>query len=199
MAKSLRRKLRQMDRLKVVSAEERARLILDERTEHLASRQAALATETVDEAQVLICGAGQERYGIPLQAVAEVLPFQGCMPVPDGSPALVGVFGRNGRLVSVIDLGAALGNAPTPTDSENQHLVLLRREQPRVALLVSRAYGVSAVAPLAMSETGGFRSEAVIGYAEARTGLADQERVLSLLDVDRLLRPFLPNSPVSGV
>jgi purine-binding chemotaxis protein CheW len=200
MAKSLRRqKLRDINRRKVLSAEERARVILDERTEHLASRRTSLTAPASNETQVLICGAGQERYGIPIQAVSEVLPFQACMPIPDGPPALAGVFGRNGRLVSVIDLGAALGSTGTPSDGESRHLVLLRREQPQVALLVDRAHGVSTVTPLATSEAGSFRSEAVTGYAEAKAGLADQESVLSLLDVDRLLRPFLPNSPVSGV
>jgi purine-binding chemotaxis protein CheW len=200
MAKSLRRqKLREINRRKVLSAEERVRLILDERTEHLASRLTSRADPAPDETQVLICGAGQERYGVPIQAVSEVLPFQACMPIPDGSPALVGVFGRNGRLVSVVDLGAALGGTPTPSDAESRHLVLLRRAQPQVALLVDRAYGVSTVTPLATSDASSFRSDAVTGYAEAKTELADQERVLSLLDVDRLLRPFLPNSPVSGV
>jgi purine-binding chemotaxis protein CheW len=199
MAKSPRwQKLKDINRLKVLSAEERARVILDERTERLASRRISSTVAAPDETRVLICGAGQERYGIPVQAVSEVLPFQACMPIPDGPPALMGVFARNGRLVSVIDLGAALGSA-TSSDGENRHLVLLRREQPQVALLVDRAYEVSPVTQLATSKAGGFRSEAVTGYAEAGAGLADRERVLSLLDVDRLLRPFLPSSPVSGV
>jgi purine-binding chemotaxis protein CheW len=199
MAKSPRwQKLKDINRLKVLSAEERARVILDERTERLASRRISSTVAAPDETRVLICGAGEERYGIPVQAVSEVLPFQACMPIPDGPPALMGVFARNGRLVSVIDLGAALGSAMS-SDGENRHLVLLRREQPQVALLVDRAYEVSPVTQLATSKAGGFRSEAVTGYAEAGAGLADRERVLSLLDVDRLLRPFLPSSPVSGV
>jgi purine-binding chemotaxis protein CheW len=199
MAESPRQDLRRIARRKFLSDKERTRLILDERTEHLASRGAEQASEIAEEAQVLVCGAGQERFGIPLRDIAEILPFQACMPVSDGTPALVGVFGRNGRLVSVIDLGTALGATTAPSDSEGRHLVLLRREQPRVALLVDRAHGVSVITPLATHESGGFRSEAVTGYAQAKTSLADRERVLSLLDVDRLLRPFLPNSPVPGV
>ncbi|WP_230529995.1 chemotaxis protein CheW [Microvirga roseola] len=198
MAQSLRRKLKLINRAKALSAEERARLILDERTERLAARDDEKAAPEAEAARVLVCGAGSENFGVPVEAVAEVLPSQECVPVPDGPQALLGVFGRNGRLVSVIDLAAALGMPPSGSDDEGGHFVLLRNEQPQVALRVDRALAVSAVAPLT-DEAGGFRSEAVTGYAKAESGLADQDRILSLLDTDRLLRPFLPSSPVPGV
>jgi purine-binding chemotaxis protein CheW len=100
--------------------------------------------------------------------------------------------------VSVIDLSAALGIGP-PAGEASGHDVLLRRQQPQVALRVGRAHAVSAIVPLAGHEGGGFRQEAVTGYARVQSGFADPERILSLLDVDALLRPFLPASPVTGV
>ncbi|MFC4175673.1 chemotaxis protein CheW [Microvirga sp. GCM10011540] len=199
MAKSLRRKLRQLDRTRLLSAEERARFILDERTERLASRPGDRTEPVADVTRVLICGAGHEHYGIPLDRIAEILPFRPPMPVPGGPAALMGVLGRGGHLVSVIDLGAALGQGPSDTDGANRHLVLLRREQPRVALCVDRAHEVADVTRLASETTGDFRKDAVMGYAKAASGFADQERVLSLLDVDRLLHPFLSSSPAPGV
>jgi purine-binding chemotaxis protein CheW len=93
----------------------------------------------------------------------------------------------------------ALGMEAASPDNESWHLVLLRREQPQVALRVDRADEVSPILPLPGDEVGGFRSEAIIGHAEAQSDSADQERILSLLDIDRLLRPFLSSSPVSGV
>lgn len=198
MTKSQRRKLRQIGRAGILSAEERIRQILDERTERLASR-APQNAPMAEPAQVLICGAGRERCGIPIEAVTKVLPFRDCVPVPDGPPALVGILGHGGHVVSVINLGMALGLNPISPDTEGQHLVMLRREQPRVALQVERAYGVSPVSPLAAEERGGLRSDFVIGHAEAISGFADRERVLSLIDLDRLLRPFLPLAPSPGV
>jgi purine-binding chemotaxis protein CheW len=200
--KSLRRRLRQIDRGQVLSAEERVQLILDERTERLARRSDRQAATTTDTIQVLVCGVGSERYGIPLAVIAEVLPDQTYVPVLDAPPALVGVLGRSNHLVSVIDLGRALengarSNTENPT-SEEGHLVLLRRDSPRVALRVDRAYGIAAVIPPTQDKAQTFRNDAVIGYAEARSGFADQERVLSLIDVDRLLHPYL-SSPVPGV
>jgi purine-binding chemotaxis protein CheW len=199
MARSLRHKLRQINRSKALSAEERAQQILDERTERLAARRDVQAGPVAEAARVLVCGAGRERFGIAIEAVAEVLPDQKCMPIPDGPPALVGVFGRSGRLVSVIDLATALGLDPTSADNERWHFVLLRKEQPQVALRVERAYAVSSITPLAGEQSGAFHNEAVIGRAQVQSGFDDQERILSLLDMDRLLRPFLPSSPVPGV
>ncbi|MGO4570424.1 chemotaxis protein CheW [Microvirga sp. 2TAF3] len=197
MAKSLRRKLREINRAGTISAEERARLILDDRTERLASRSGNRETATVAAVQVLICEAGRETYGLPIEAVAEVLPFRACLPIPDGPPALVGLFGRGGHLISVIDLGLALGIGPA-AENGSQHLVLLRRDPMRIALRVARAHGVAAATPITTEESGGFRKESVIGYAEIRSGVVGQERILSLLDIDRLLSPFLSSLPVSG-
>jgi purine-binding chemotaxis protein CheW len=199
MAKSVRRKMRQMERVRIRSAEERVQQILDERTERLAARRDAAAIPAEALPRALVCGAGRERFGIPIDGVAEVLPSQNCTPVPDGPPALIGLFGRSGRLVSVIDLGLALGLEPSSTDIENHHFVLLRREQPQVALRVERAYTVADILPLTGEEAAGFRNDAVTGYGKVQSGPADQDETLSLLDIDRLLRPFLPSSSLSGV
>lgn len=198
MAPSLRRKLRQIARTGIRTAEERTRQLLDERTEYLAAREDYEANAPVEAPQVLICGAGRELFGIPAAAVAEVLPSRETMPTLGGSPALVGVLGRGGRLVSVIDLALALGMTASSEEGA-EHLVLLRNEQPLVALRVGRAYAVSEIAPLTEGDEVSFRSDAVTGYAKALSGFADQNRVLSLLDIERLLRPFQPSSTVPGV
>jgi purine-binding chemotaxis protein CheW len=199
MAKSLRRRLRQIDRVRIRSDEERFQQILDERTRTLAARATMGAEPAEALPRALVCGAGRERFGILVETVAEILPLQKCVPVPDGPPALVGLFGRNGRLVSVIDLALALGLEPAASNGEDRHLVLLRREQPQVALRVDRAYAVADVLPLTGEEAAGLHTDAVTGYAKVQTDLSDEDGVVSLLDIERLLRPFLPASPVPGV
>jgi purine-binding chemotaxis protein CheW len=198
MVKSVRRKLRQMERVRIRSAEERMQQILDERTERLAARKAAATAPAEALPRALVCGAGRERFGLPIGAVAEVLPSQNCMPVPDGPPALIGLFGRGGRLVSVIDLALALGLEATSSDDESSHFVLLRRDQPQVALRVERAYAVADILPLTGDEAAGFRNDAVTGYGKVQSGPDDQDETLSLLDTERLLRPFLPTTSAPG-
>jgi purine-binding chemotaxis protein CheW len=197
MKRALQRKLIRVERTRVRSAEERARQILDERTARLAERGGL--EPVIEPDRALICAAGGERFGLPLEAITEILPFHECVPVPDAPPAMIGVFGRNGQLVSVLDLALALGLQPTTNEGGAWHLVMLRQDQPQVALKVDRAYAVSEILPLAETEAGVFRNEAVTGYAKALSGFADGERVLSLLDTARLLRPFLPSTPVPGV
>ncbi|MDF2688940.1 MAG: chemotaxis protein CheW, partial [Microvirga sp.] len=114
MKRALQRKLINVARTKARSAEERARQILDERTARLAERGGLKPVVEPDRA--LICAAGGEHFGISLDAVAEILPFRECVPVPDGPPAMIGVFGRNGQLVSVLDLALALGLQPSATE-----------------------------------------------------------------------------------
>jgi purine-binding chemotaxis protein CheW len=197
MKRALQRKLISVARTKARSAEERARQILDERTARLAERGGL--GPVIEPDRALICAAGGEHFGISLDSIAEILPFRECVPVPDGPAAMIGVFGRNGQLVSVLDLALALGLQPSVNEDGAWHLVMLRQDRPQVALKVDRAYAVSDILPLAETEAGTFRNEAVTGYAKAVSGFADEERVLSLLDSARLLRPFLPTPPVSGV
>jgi purine-binding chemotaxis protein CheW len=198
VANSVHGRLRLMERVRIRSAEERVQQILDERTERLAARRDATAPAEALP-RVLLCGTGRERFGLPIEAVAEVLPPQKCMPVPDGPPALIGLFGRSGLVVSVIDLALALGLEATSSEDEYAHFILLRREQPQVALRVERAYAVTDILPLTGEEAAGFRNDAVTGYGKTRSGPADQDEIVSLLDIERLLRSFLLSSSVPGV
>jgi purine-binding chemotaxis protein CheW len=68
-----------------------------------------------------------------------------------------------------------------------------------VALRVERAYAVTDILPLTGKEAAGFRNDAVTGYGTTRSGPADQDEIVSLLDIERLLRSFLPSSSVPGV
>ncbi len=199
MVRSVRRKLKQIARGRIRSIEERVQHILDARTESLASRRKDVASPAQALPRALVCGSGSERFGIPIEAVAEVLPPQKYMPVPDGPPALVGLFGRGGRLVSVIDLALALDIVPSSAKDEDQHFVLLRREQPQVALRVERAHAVADIHPLTDEDATGFRTDAVTGYARVHDAAGDPGDTLSLLDTERLLRPFLSSSSVPGV
>lgn len=200
MANSARRKLKLMERVRVRSAAERMQQILDERTERLAARTDAAAAPAQALSRVLVCSAGRERFGFPIDMVAEVLPPQRCTPVPDGPPALIGLFGRGRRLVSVIDLAVVLGieNGAPEDGSSDYHFILLRRDQPQVALRVARADTVADVLPLTGEEAGGFRNEAVTSYGKVRLGTDDLDTTLSLLDPERLLRSFLPTLSVPG-
>lgn len=199
MAKSLRRKLREISLEGAYSAEENARIILDERTSNLASREDVDLTALNAASNILVCRAGPERYGIALSDIAEIMSEQTCVPVPDGPPALVGLLGRRGHLVSVIDLCVALDIACSSVDARFKHFVLLRRNHPRIALRVEEAQGVRSATSITREGVDTFRADAVIGYAAVNANEVEDEFIVSMIDVESLIRPFLPAFPISGV
>jgi len=112
-----------------------------------AARTLALARRVEGEAAperatfpYLVCACGDDRIGLPLASVAQVLPGRPCTPVPGTAPALSGYVALSGRIVPVIGLARALGRSDA-SDAARNHLVLLRGEPP-VALSVGRALGI---------------------------------------------------------
>jgi purine-binding chemotaxis protein CheW len=94
-------------------------------------RAIQLAKEHADNQQaskgmpVLIFRLAHEQYAIALRELAEVLPFQGCTPVPGSSPEFLGVINLRGELRPVIDLARVLsGSASTDSGA----VLVLRRQ-----------------------------------------------------------------------
>ncbi|KST59537.1 chemotaxis protein CheW [Methylobacterium sp. GXS13] len=168
-----------------------------ERAAALARRQAA-AVGAVDGIDHLVCACGTERYGIPLAAVAQVLPMRPSTPMPGAVPALLGLIALSGRIVGVLGLARTLGR-PEPPDAElgAGHLVVLRAAQAQpVALAVDRVLGIaaapgpSAAGATAEADPAGLGNAAASGYApaSARDGRPD----FVVVDLPRLLRRVLP-------
>ncbi|MCJ2057822.1 chemotaxis protein CheW [Methylobacterium sp. J-048] len=168
------------------------------RAASLARRSAAAAgPETgIDH---LVCACGAERFGIPLAAVAQVLPMRPSTPMPGAVPALLGLIALSGRIVGVVGLARALGRPEAPPEGESGggHLVVLRGGQPQaVALAVDRVLGIAAApGPSAAgiaedADPAGLGNAAASGYApaSARDGRPD----FVVVDLPRLLRRVLP-------
>ncbi|TNC13786.1 chemotaxis protein CheW [Methylobacterium terricola] len=170
---------------------ERIDAILDDRTRSLAARGAT--PEARPTRALLLCRAGTEAVGLPLEAVAEVFPFRPCTPVPGAPASLIGLTGRGGILISVVDLAAALGAATAPA-AGGGHVVVLRRDGPRIGLRVERVLAVADAALEAGSE--GLGRRAVAGYARAapsgsRPDANVTEAGFAVIDVPALLAPLL--------
>lgn len=162
-----------------------------------AERTAALArrgvTASGSEAGLdhLVCACGSERYGIPVTAVAQVLPTRPLTPMPGAVPALLGLIALSGRIVGVLGLARALGR-PEP-DGDAGHLVVLRgsaASQP-LALAVDRVLGIAPAATESGSaDPEGLGNAAASGYAPAAAGADRPDFVI--VDLPRLLRRALP-------
>ncbi|SDN08892.1 purine-binding chemotaxis protein CheW [Methylobacterium phyllostachyos] len=164
-----------------------------------AERAAALARRSTAAANVdagldhLVCVCGGERYGLPLGAVAQVLPMRSATPMPGAVPALIGLIAVSGRIVGVLSLARALGR-PDP-EAEAGHLVVLRgapSHQP-LALAVDRVLGIARAADVSAGQSpdpDGLGNDAASGYAPG-TAAADRPDFV-IVDLPRLLRRALP-------
>lgn len=175
-----------------------ARDLRAERTVALA-RRGGLAAEADPGVDHLVCVCGAERYGLPIAAVAQILPMRPCTPMPGAVPALIGLVALSGRIVGVLSLARALGRPePAPdTEAAAGHLVVLRGAQPHpVALAVDRVLGITRTAgsTVAMlpgaADPHGLGNEAASGYAPASAGDGGPDFVV--IDLPRLLRRALP-------
>lgn len=177
-----------------IGADARHKALLDERSASLARRGRARAG--VATRPVLMCLCGEDRYGLPLGEVAQVLPARACTPVPGASAAVLGLVALSGRVVSVIGLAAALGR-PDPGGEPQGHFVVLRGGGAGIALAVDRVEGIVQVPAAAPADPGSSRagpdglrlgSEAVSVYAAA----GPQGGAVVIVDPRRLLRRYLP-------
>ncbi|MCJ2135673.1 chemotaxis protein CheW [Methylobacterium sp. J-026] len=166
-----------------------------ERTAALARRGVAAASSDAG-LEHLVCACGGERYGLPLTAVAQILPMRPSTPMPGAVPALIGLIALSGRIVGVLGLARALGRPDSET--ETGHLVVLRgapAHQP-IALAVDRVLGIArapgsaAVSPPAAADPDGLGNEATSGYAPGAAGGSGPDFVI--VDLPRLLRRALP-------
>jgi purine-binding chemotaxis protein CheW len=97
----------------------------------------------VDPRHVLFRSGG-ERFALPLDAVAEVVPPAATfVQVPRTPPSVRGAMNVRGRVVAVVDLAPLLGLPPTP-GAPGQVLVL-DRERRALGFLVDEVLGVEPV------------------------------------------------------
>jgi purine-binding chemotaxis protein CheW len=95
---------------------------------------------------LLVFRVAQERYGIGLHHLAEVLPFAGCTPAPGAQPQFRGVINVRGELRTVVDLGHLL--TPSESVTGDSGFVLILRSPGRViGLKVDRIEGLSEIRP----------------------------------------------------
>jgi purine-binding chemotaxis protein CheW len=101
------------------------------------SRRPLSATVGQDKLQALVLEVGDERYGIELADVAEVLEPVHCTPVPGAPPTIAGVINVHGEIRPVLDLARVLGIEVT-AGGGLARVILLRRQGREMGLKVDR-------------------------------------------------------------
>ena len=194
---------------------QRVRTEQDLRAERAAAlaRRGGAAARSDTGIDHLVCVCRDERFGLPVAAVAQVLPMRPCTPVPGAVPALIGLVALSGRIVGVLSLARALGRPDAEADPGN--LIVLRgaalqahapdrsQGQPHasahlparpLAFAVDRVLGIVR-ADIRPADQGGADREglgnaAASGYAPGTAG--DGRPDFVAIDLPRLLRRALP-------
>lgn len=136
----------------------------------------------------LIFKTHEESCAIALEALAEIVPFRGCTPVPGSAAEVLGVINLRGDICPVIDLGHVLaGQPPADPGASGGFALVLRAQSPAgtpVVLKVEEASGLREVhvSELAAPAAGQF----------TRMLAGSNEPALSLLDAGVMLSVLFP-------
>lgn len=121
----------------------RLKQVYRERAEKLANRKAAMPVAATSP--TLVFGLNAEQYGLDLQQVVQVMPYEYCTPVPGAPPSLLGVINLRGQIRSVIDLRHTLELPPSDTVVPG-YLVILRYHGNVVGVRVDQVERVQHIA-----------------------------------------------------
>ena len=63
-------------------------------------------------------------FGLPIATVVEIVRHQGATPVPRAGPAVEGIVGLRGRMVTIVDTRRGIGMSPRLPDAKAQVVVV---------------------------------------------------------------------------
>jgi len=165
------------DRIEALAAwRARLRQVLD--AEALAEPEAEAAEVPAARTELLEVEVSGERYGLPVERVAEILRPRPITPVPRTPPWVLGIAGLRGVVLPVLDLALRLGLEPGP-ESRHQRIVVVRDGEELLGFRVDRVVGVVRLGPSEAVEEGANRF--LRGMGRDREG-----RTLGLLDPEAL-------------
>lgn len=147
------------------------------------------APEVAPEWIVFVCAG--HRFALPLERVREVLESRPITRLPGCGPAVCGLVGVRGRVITAFDFGAALALAPA-VSTPGYRLILLEHDERTYALAVD---SILAVARASAAELP-LRAEALRALGIERDDLlgigAYADQPFLAVDPDRLLARLLP-------
>jgi purine-binding chemotaxis protein CheW len=134
--------------------------------------------------QMVLFKVGGETFGVEINLVKEIVPFQDITPVPDSYDFVEGIINLRGKIVTVIDMRRRL-RAPAAAREKTTRIIILDLDGRLMGMVVDAASEIVRIAdesigppPELINEIG---SNYILGIA--RLG----ERLIVLLDLRRIL------------
>jgi purine-binding chemotaxis protein CheW len=146
----------------------------------------AAGSRSADEIQLVVFELGEERYGLDIATVYEIIRHQPITAVPQAPAFVEGVINLRGRIIPVVDLRDRFGMA-TGDQTKASRIVVCDAAGTRVGLVVDGVSEVLMVASDAIEATPDVAAGHDAGYHRGIAKLG--ERLIILLDLDGLFGP----------
>lgn len=152
--------------------------------------QPAAATRGLARRKLMVVRLARQAYGIPLEAVQEVVPLPLLTRPPGMPPILAGVFSLAGSPVAVLKLERLFAGSDHSARLYTP-LVVLRSSNLPLALMVDEAVGIESVAEgdmLPLPETSSFNecAEGVAVISGVHVIVVSPERILTRTEQQRI-------------
>ncbi len=135
------------------------------------------------DSQVVVCELKDERYGLDIRRVYEIIRLQPITVLPDAPAFVDGVINLRGRIVPVVDLAVRFG-LPRSSASKSSRIVVAGVGEARVGLVVDGVSEVLMVPEEAVETTPSVAASAGSSHVRGIAKLG--EDLVILLDVDAL-------------
>jgi purine-binding chemotaxis protein CheW len=143
----------------------------------------AAGSRSADEIQLVVFELGEERYGLDIATVYEIIRHQPITAVPQAPAFVEGVINLRGRIIPVVDLRDRFGMA-TGALTKASRIVVCDAAGTRVGLVVDGVSEVLMVPADAIESTPDVAAGHDAGYLRGIAKLG--ERLIILLDLDGL-------------
>jgi purine-binding chemotaxis protein CheW len=137
------------------------------------------------ETQIVVCQLKNERYGLDISRVFEIIRLQAITAVPQAPQFVDGVINLRGRIIPIVDLSVRFG-MPRSTPTRDSRIVVTGTCDLRVGLVVDAVSEVLLIPEEAIEPT----PAAVTSVADASSlkGIARMgDGLIILLELDALL------------
>lgn len=143
-----------------------------------------------NEFEVLEFVINGNHYGINVEKVREILPYQDVTPVPNSHPCIEGIFMPRGEIITVIDLFGALGY--DRDDRKDDYFIVTNFNNLSIAFDVEYVLGIQRIS---WAEV--IKPDATVsgGDNSIATGIIKNENgLVIILDFERIVEDICPDT-----
>lgn len=144
-----------------------------------------------NELEVLEFIVGNNRYGINVAKIREIVPYHTVTPVPNTHPAVEGIFMPRDTLITVIDLAKVINQAPSD-DEKTDMFIITNFNNLNVAFHIRQVVGIHRVSWADIVKPDPTISSADDGIATGIVKIDNQ--LVVILDFERIVSDISPET-----